>query len=207
MHALFDTVLQEARRDYGESGVMRIYISHPKLEKAIIVPPTYLGYPTSELILEHIDNVLYSAGEIPADEDLEINAGIVEFIEGKGRKPITNLDKDIKSKRAFVHIKNTDNSCLPMAIMVGYWHSLAMSDPAYKKLYGKVRDCRGQFQTSKANKLRNAVLKTYLCMKLSYKQVYWFTLLELETKRCMLDLHCTTERFSFTIQIMVKGAF
>ena len=95
--------------------------------------------------------------KIPADEDLEINAGIVEFIDGKGRKPITNLDKDIKSKRAFVHIKNTDNSCLPRAIMVGYWHSLAMSDPAYRKLYGKVRDCRSQFQTSEANKLRNAV--------------------------------------------------
>ena len=157
LHALFDTVLQEARRDYGESGVMRIYISHPKLEKAILVPPTYLGYLTSELVLEHIDNVLYSAGEIPADEDLEINAGIVEFIEGKGRKPITNLEKDIKSKRAFVHIKNTDNSCLPRAIMVGYWHSLAMSDPTYKKFYGRVRDCRGQFQTSEANKLRNAV--------------------------------------------------
>ena len=49
---------------------MRIYISHPKLEKAIIVPPSYHGYLTSELILEHIDNVLYSAGEIPVDESL-----------------------------------------------------------------------------------------------------------------------------------------
>ena len=42
LHAMFDTVIEEARRNYGESGVMRIYISHPKLEKAIIVPPTYL---------------------------------------------------------------------------------------------------------------------------------------------------------------------
>ena len=61
---------------------MRIYISQPKLEKVIIVSPTYLGCLTSEVILEHIDNVLHSAGEIPADEDLEINAGIVEFICG-----------------------------------------------------------------------------------------------------------------------------
>ena len=104
LHALFDSILQEARRDYGDS-VMRIYISHPKLEKAIIVPPTYLGYLTSELILEHLDNVLYSAGEIPADESLEINAGVVELIQGNGRKPIINLERDIKSKRSFVHIK------------------------------------------------------------------------------------------------------
>ena len=53
------------------------------------------------------------------------------------RKPVTNLDKDIKSKRAFVHFKNTDNSCLPRAIMVGYWYLLAMSDPAYKEIVWK----------------------------------------------------------------------
>ena len=32
LHALFDTILQETKRDYGDAGVMRIYISHPKLE-------------------------------------------------------------------------------------------------------------------------------------------------------------------------------
>ena len=88
------TYYKKPKRDYGESGVMRIYISHPKLEKAIILPPTYLGYLTSELILEHIDNVLYSAGEIPADESLEINAGVVELIQGNGRKPIINLERE-----------------------------------------------------------------------------------------------------------------
>ena len=137
LHALFDRILQEARRDYGESGVMRIYISHPKLEKAIIVPPTYLGYLTSELILEHIDNVLYSAGEIPADESLEINAGVVELIQGNGRKPIINLERDIKSKRSFVHIKNTDNSCLPRAIIVEYWHLLARRQRKVSKVIQK----------------------------------------------------------------------
>ena len=106
---------------------MRIYISHPKLEKAIIVPPTYLGYLTSEMVLEHIDNVLYSAGEIPADESLEINAGIVTLIQGNGRKPIINLERDIESKRSFVHIKSTDNSCVPRAIIIGYWHLLESS--------------------------------------------------------------------------------
>ena len=106
LQALFDTIIEEARKKYGDSGVMRIYISHPNLEKAIIVPPTYLGYLTSELILEHIDNVLHSSGEIPADESLEINAGVVEFLQGSSRKALVNLDKDIKSKRSFVRIKN-----------------------------------------------------------------------------------------------------
>ena len=42
LHALFSTVIQETTRDYGEAGLMRIYIEHPKLESAMIVPPTYL---------------------------------------------------------------------------------------------------------------------------------------------------------------------
>ena len=80
----------------------------------------YLGYLTNELILEHTDNVLYSVGEIPADESLEIIAGVVELIQGNGRKSIINLERDIKPKRSFVHFKNTDNSCLSRAIIVGY---------------------------------------------------------------------------------------
>ena len=40
LHALFETILQETKREYGDAGVMRIYISHPKLEKSIIIPPT-----------------------------------------------------------------------------------------------------------------------------------------------------------------------
>ena len=84
---------------------MCIYISHPKLEKVITVPPTYMGCLTSELILEHIDNVLYSAGEIPADDALEINAGVVEFLKGSGRKHLVDLDKDIKSKDLLSELK------------------------------------------------------------------------------------------------------
>ena len=67
LHALFDTILQETKRDYGDAGVMRIYISHPKLEKSIIIPPNYLGYLSSQKILDYIDTVLYSADEIPAN--------------------------------------------------------------------------------------------------------------------------------------------
>ena len=48
LHALFDTILQETKRDYWDAGVMRIYISHPKLEKSIIIPPTYFGYLDSQ---------------------------------------------------------------------------------------------------------------------------------------------------------------
>ena len=58
LYALFETILQETKREYGDAGVMRIYISHPKLEKSIIIPPTYLGYLNSQKILDYIDTVL-----------------------------------------------------------------------------------------------------------------------------------------------------
>ena len=58
LHALFETILAETRRNYGDAGVMRIYITHPQLESAIIVPPTYLGDLTSEVIMRKINNVL-----------------------------------------------------------------------------------------------------------------------------------------------------
>ena len=54
LHALFETILAETRRNYGDAGVMRIYITHPQLESAIIVPPTYLGDLTSEVIMRKI---------------------------------------------------------------------------------------------------------------------------------------------------------
>ena len=102
LHALFDTILQESKRDYGDAGVMRIYISHPKLEKSIIIPPTYLGYLDSQKILDYIDTVLYSAGEIPADDELIVNAAVVEFVTGTGRKSIINLDTDLLSKKGLL---------------------------------------------------------------------------------------------------------
>ena len=71
IQALFESILDEARRNYGESGKMRIFIRHPRLERPIIVPLTYLGLFNSQMIMDQI--VLYSAGEIHADDSIEIN--------------------------------------------------------------------------------------------------------------------------------------
>ena len=159
LHAMFDSILIEAREEYGDKGVIRIYISHPKLEKPIIVPPVYLGYLDSEGILDYIDSVLYSAGDIPADDTLEINTGIVNLIEGSGRKSITNIDKDVVNKRAFITIKNTDNSCLPRAIAVGYRHLMSKKkgDKESQLHYNRIRDSRNKTQKIEAEKLRQNV--------------------------------------------------
>ena len=97
---------------------------------------------------------------LPADDSLELNVAIVELIRGNGRKQITNLDKDIIAKRSFVKIKNTDNSCLPRAIIVGYRHLLHRENPSNKEIekhYGRVRDSRGKTQGMEAKSLREDV--------------------------------------------------
>ena len=159
LHALFDTIIQETKRDYGDTGVMRIYISHPQLESPIIYKPTYLGYLDSQEILDYIDTVLYSAGEIPADDQLIINAAVVEFVTGAGRKPLINLDSDLLSKKSIVKIRNTDNSCLPRAIMVGYSHMCATvkKDQESFKIYNRMRDYICSLQRIEATNLREAL--------------------------------------------------
>ena len=48
--------------------------------------------------------------------------------------------------------------CLPRAIIVGYWHLLAKEDKEkYQKLFKRICDSRGSFQTTEAHKFRSAV--------------------------------------------------
>ena len=160
LEALFSTILNESERKYGKSGVIRVFIQHPNLQKAIIVPPTYLGMLTPQLIMEHIENVLYSSGDIPADEMLEINVAVVELLKGSSRRRLVNLDEDITKKRSLVKIVNEDNSCLPRAIIVGYKKLLCDENPqnqSFQKEYKKISDSRRKPQKIESTKLREAV--------------------------------------------------
>ena len=159
LHALFDTIIQETKRDYGDAGVMRIYISHPQLETPIIYKPTYLGYLNSEEIINYIDTVLHSAAEVPADDQLVINAAVVEFVTGGGRRALINLETDLLSKKSIVKIRNSDSSCLPRAMMVGYSHMWACvkKDQESVKMYNRMRDHRCSLQRIEATNLRQAL--------------------------------------------------
>ena len=69
---------------YGEYGLARIYID-PNLEKAIIVTPRETKELKVQDILDYIDDVVNSAGEIPADEALDINVAVIKNIVGGAR--------------------------------------------------------------------------------------------------------------------------
>ena len=150
LQALFDTLLDHTREQYGEEGVGRIYINLPKLESAIIVRPKYLWELSGTEILQVIDEVLYNAGEIPADDDeLDINIAIIKLMKGSGRRPVRDVKKDTKAKRCFVTIQNDDLLCLPRAIMVGYLrllHKKDINNDQLKKEYDKIRKKDSKYQ-------------------------------------------------------------
>ena len=98
LQALFDTLLHHIHEQYGEDGVARIYINHPKLESAIIVHPKKIWELSGTEILEVIDEVLYSAGNIPADDELDINIAIIRLLKGSGRKSMRDVERDTVAK-------------------------------------------------------------------------------------------------------------
>ena len=109
--------------------------------------------------MDQIDRVLYSAGEIPADDSIEINA-VVELLKGQGRRPLINLDRDIKGKRSFVRIVNNDSSCLARAIIVGFRRCLALEHKENREIvshYNRVRDSRNKLQGIEAQNLMRSV--------------------------------------------------
>ena len=109
--------------------------------------------------MDYIDTVLYSAGEIPADDELIVNAAVVEFVTGSGRKAIIDIDNDLLCKRAIVKIRNTDYSCPPRAIVVGYKHLMTKlnKDQESLKVYSRIRDYRCSLQRIEATNLRQGV--------------------------------------------------
>ena len=160
LYGLFETILEELRETYSDEDLVRVYIDHPKLEKAIIIPPTHLGELTGADILDHIDEVLYSAGDIPADEQLDINVACVKLLKGSSRRHLVNPEIDIKKKKAFIRIVNTDNTCLPRAIVVGIAKLKVDENPFDKyliKQYDRIRNSRVKFQGDAAKNLMKAV--------------------------------------------------
>ena len=154
--ALFESIIEEMRIRYGDHGIARIYIDHPNLEKAIIVTPREIRELNTQDILDYIDEVVNSAGEIPADESLDIIVAVIKSIVGGARMYMYHND-DQTRKRSVVTIKNKDNACLPRAIVVALAHLNKMKnkgDQYYERKYDAIRNSRNVMQGELAKRLR-----------------------------------------------------
>ena len=157
--ALFESLIEEMRKKYGDHGIARIYIDHPNLEKAIIVTPREIRELNTQEILDYIDDVVNSAGEIPADESLDINVAVIKGLVGGARMYMYHSD-DQKKKRSVLTINNSDNACLPRAIVVALAHLNKLKnkgDDYYEKKYDAIRNNRNKLQGDLAVKLRTNV--------------------------------------------------
>ena len=156
---LFESLVDEMRKKYGDHGIARIYIDHPNLEKAIIVTPREIRELNTQEILDYIDDVVNSAGEIPADESLDINVAVIKGLVGGARMYMYHSD-DQKKKRSVLTINNSDNACLPRAIVVALAHLNKLKNKGndyHEKKYDAIRNNRNKLQGDLAVKLRTNV--------------------------------------------------
>ena len=96
---------------------------------------------------------------IPADEEIEINVAVVEFLSGSGRLAMLNIETDKINKKASVTIQNNDNLCLPRAILVGFSHLWYKMNPNENtaRNYNRMRDGRCNLQRNEAIAMRKEV--------------------------------------------------
>ena len=136
---LFENLMDYVNQRYQPQDLARIFIKHPDLQKAIIIPPTLLSQLTAQTIMNKIEYVLTSAMKIPFDNDLEINIGVVKLITGQGCRDnmyIVNYEQDRKRKRCIITIpqpRTPDIWCLPRALVVAQAFALGEHCPKAMK--------------------------------------------------------------------------
>ncbi len=153
LEKVFEKMMTDISRTHDEYDIARLYIDHPKLESAIIVPPRPVKDMTAEVILSQIEFVLSSSAVIPLDNNLQIQVAVVKRIQGSGKsnsgKYRLDYERDRKIKRSVVRVPfpqddPSDNNCLPRAIIVGLNYAEALADIENFKLTGKAKTLRLQ---------------------------------------------------------------
>ena len=151
---MFETLLDEMMERYGPGSMMRIFMTHPRLESAIIIYPDYLGKMNVGEIMAEIERHIKSAGHIPADENLSINVAICSLLSGRGWLKFVD-QHDAKKKKSMIKIENTDHRCLARAIVVALarWQWDSKRDDETYKFYDRIRKGNGPLQEKEAKAL------------------------------------------------------
>ena len=162
---LFEVLLNELRKEFGESGMARVYIAHKPTGEHFIVRPTIIRDLTPEFIMEVLMMQISSARRVPCDDHLHIYVAAVKNIQGTGYKSILDVQRDRTLKRSLVTI-TADGLCLPRAIVVG--HALLLKREALKSediqlrkkaenFYAYIRKGTSRKQTEEAHNLQHNV--------------------------------------------------
>jgi len=152
---MFDALLQDVNQRQNPQDFVRVYINHPTLQRAIVIPPRPLEDLTSEVIMNQVGHVLHSEENIPFDEDLDINIAAVRRVTGGGisqKAYVLNYERDRKTKKSVltVPILKEDKTCLAKAVVIANAYSKAKycDDEVKKKRFKSkaetLRSLRGE---------------------------------------------------------------
>ena len=86
LKVMFETLLEEVKKDYGLNGWVRLFIQHPKDNFKIVIPPRVIRHFNADDVMFHIERVLHSANFIPADEQIVVALGVVKSNRGQARR-------------------------------------------------------------------------------------------------------------------------
>jgi hypothetical protein len=157
---LFENLVADVKNTHDSNDVCRVYIDHPDLQSAIIVPPLYLHSLTAQVIMDRIQYVLTSGMSIPLNNDLEINLAVVKRVGGQGYRDnmyVLNYEQDRKKKRCIVTIPSEDKFCLPKAILVANAYLEGEKDPAEMK---HARNLHHKHSQSKLTRLAKEMMES-----------------------------------------------
>ena len=94
-------------------AVLNDNLNHP-ISTALV---TYANnYNPASTLATHLENILTSDEEVDIN-DCEFHITVLNIPQGQGRGKVINLAEDKRTKKSIIEIKNSDNLCLPRAIV------------------------------------------------------------------------------------------
>ena len=153
---LFDRIVDELeeRSDVKADDMIRVTVSHPRLDMPICCPFMRAETLTGENIVDEIERVMQSNTDCDiSDGDMSVEFTHTVLPSGSGgvkQAEYDNMESMRKNKLSIVRIQNaTDSACLARSIVVGMCHVHRSDTPEWKKEWHAIRTFKCSLQEPK----------------------------------------------------------
>ena len=154
---LFDRIVDELkeRSDVKADDMIRVTVSHPRLDMPICCPFIRAEALTGENIVGKIERVMQSNTDCDisdGDMSVEFTHTVLPSVSGGVKQAeYDNTESMRKNKLSIVRIQNaTDLTCLARSIVVGMCHVHRSDTPEWKKEWRAIRTFEGPLQKTRA---------------------------------------------------------
>ena len=161
---LFDRIVDELkeRSDVKADDMIRVTVSHPRLDMPICCPLMRAEGLTGENIVGIIEQVMQSNTDCDiSDGNMSVEFTRTVLPSGSGnvkQAEYDNTESMRKNKKSIIRILNaTDSACLARSIVVGMSHVHRSDAPEWKKEWRAIRTFDGPLQKTRAEELLKEV--------------------------------------------------